>query len=222
MQPKEFFGWLCKSQQDATFCLFLIRNLFFLRDKNLSHSQSLIKNTYFPRRKAKATEQETDGCTQSEDSADMQQEEKQEEPPHTRDLCIELLKQLNCEVSVEEEDENRLYFEYHGEHFIIDATNESFFINIWDPKWYIVPLDDLEQMSNVRKAINTINNYSGTTIVYCIEEEEQKFVLHSKRQCILPKDLPNVKEHLSALLNDFFTVKLWLSEQIGMQNKENR
>ena len=47
MQPKEFFGWLCKSQQDATFCLFLIRNLFFLRDKNLSHSQSLIKNTYF-------------------------------------------------------------------------------------------------------------------------------------------------------------------------------
>ena len=49
MQPKEFFGWLCKSQQDATFCLFLIRNLFFLRDKNLSHSQSLIKNTYFLR-----------------------------------------------------------------------------------------------------------------------------------------------------------------------------
>ena len=89
---------------------------------------------FFFRRKAKATEQETDGCTQSEDSADMQQEEKQEEPPHTRDLCIELLKQLNCEVSVEEEDENRLYFEYHGEHFIIDATNESFFINIWDPK----------------------------------------------------------------------------------------
>ena len=30
LQPKEFFGWLCKSQQDATFCLFLIRNLFFL------------------------------------------------------------------------------------------------------------------------------------------------------------------------------------------------
>ena len=51
MQPKEFFGWLCKSQQDATFCLFLIRNLFFLRDKNLSHSQSLIKNTYFQKRK---------------------------------------------------------------------------------------------------------------------------------------------------------------------------
>ena len=30
LQPKEFFEWLCKSQQDATFCLFLIRNLFFL------------------------------------------------------------------------------------------------------------------------------------------------------------------------------------------------
>ena len=176
---------------------------------------------FFTRRKVKPIEQETDGSTQPEVSADIQQEEKQEEPPHTKDLCIELLKQLNCEVFVSEEEENRLDFKYQGEIFVIYATNESFFIDIWDPRWYIVSLDDLEQMSNVRKAINTINNYSGTTIVYCIEEEEQKFVLHSKCHCILPKELPCVKEYLSALLNDFFTVKLWLSEQIGMQNKEN-
>ena len=176
---------------------------------------------FFTRRKAKPTEQEPDVSTQPEASADIQQEEKQAGPPRTKDLCIELLKQLNCKAAVAEEDENRLCFQYQGEHFIIDATNESFFIDIWDPRWYIVSLDDLEQMSNVRKAINTINNYSGTTIVYCIEEEEQKFVLHSKCHCILPKELPCVKEYLSALLNDFFTVKLWLSEQIGMQNKEN-
>ena len=177
---------------------------------------------FFSRRKTKPTEQGAAGSTQPEASADILQEEKQAGPPRTKDLCIELLKQLNCKAAVAEEDENRLCFQYQGELFVIDTSNESFFIDIWDPRWYMVPLDDLEQMSNVRKAINTINNYSGTTIVYCIEEEEQKFVLHSKRQCILPKDLPNVKEHLSALLNDFFTVKLWLSEQIGMQNKENR
>ena len=176
---------------------------------------------FFSRRKTKPTEQGAAGITQPEASADILQEEKQAGPPRTKDLCIELLKQLNCKAAVAEEDENRLCFQYQGELFVIDTSNESFFIDIWDPRWYIVPLDDLEQMSNVRKAINTINNYSGTTIVYCIEEEGQKFVLHSKRQCILPKDLPNVKEHLSALLNDFFTVKLWLSEQIGMQNKEN-
>ena len=176
---------------------------------------------FFTRRKVKPIEQETDGSTQPEASADIQQEEKQEEPPHTKDLCIELLKQLNCEIFVSEEEENRLDFKYQGEHFIIDATNESFFINIWDPKWYIVPLDDLEQMSNVRKAINTINNYSGTTIVYYIEEEGQKFILHSKRQCILPKDLPHVKEYLRALLDDFFAVQKWLSKEIETQNKEN-
>ena len=176
---------------------------------------------YFSRRKTKPTEQETEGSTQSEVSADMQQEEKQAEPPHTRDLCIELLKQLNCEVSVAEEDENRLCFQYQGELFVIDTSNESFFIDIWDPRWYIVPLDDLEQMSNVRKAINTINNYSGTTIVYSIEEEGQKFVLHSKRQCILTKKIPHVKEYLRALLNDFFTVHNRLREEIVPQNTEN-
>ena len=176
---------------------------------------------FFTRRKVKPIEQETDSGTQPEASADILQEEKQEEPPHTKDLCIELLKQLNCEVFVSEEEENRLDFKYQGEHFIIDATNESFFINIWDPGWYIVPLDDLEQMSNVRKAVNTINNYSGTTIVYYIEEEGQKFILHSKRQCILPKDLPHVKEYLRALLDDFFAVQKWLSKEIATQNKEN-
>ena len=176
---------------------------------------------FFTRRKVKPVEQETDSGTQPEASADILQEEKQEEPPHTKDLCIELLKQLNCEVFVSEEEENRLDFKYQGEHFIIDATNESFFINIWDPVWYVVPLDDLEQMSNVRKAVNTINNYSGTTIVYYIEEEGQKFILHSKRQCILPKDLPHVKEYLRALLDDFFAVQKWLSKEIATQNKEN-
>ena len=176
---------------------------------------------FFTRRKVKPIEQETDSGTQPEASADILQEEKQEEPPHTKDLCIELLKQLNCEVFVSEEEENRLDFKYQGEHFIIDATNESFFINIWDPGWYVVPLDDLEQMSNVRKAVNTINNYSGTTIVYYIEEEGQKFILHSKRQCILPKDLPHVKEYLRALLDDFFAVQKWLREEIVPLRTEN-
>ena len=176
---------------------------------------------FFTRRKVKPIEQETDGSTQPEASADIQQEEKQEEPPHTKDLCIELLKQLNCEVTVLEENENRLYFEYQGEHIVINATNESFFINIWDPGWYVVPLDDLEQMSNVRKAVNTINNYSGTTIVYYIEEEGQKFILHSKRQCILPKDLPHVKEYLRALLGDFFTAQNKLREEIVPLRTEN-
>lgn len=161
---------------------------------------------FFTRRKAKPTEQEPDVSTQPEASADIQQEEKQDEPPHTKDLCIELLKQLNCEVTTSKENENRLYFEYQGEHIVIDASNDSYFIEMWDPWWLIVPLDDLEQMSNVRKAINVTNSRGGTTVYYTIEEE-QKFVLHSKRQCILPKELPNVKEYLMALLNDFFTVK---------------
>ena len=176
---------------------------------------------FFTRRKAKPTEQEPDVSTQPEASADIQQKEKQDEPPHTKDLCIELLKQLNCEVTTSKENENRLYFEYQGEHIVIDASNDSYFIEMWDPWWLIVPLDDLEQMSNVRKAINVTNSWGGTTVYYTIEEE-QKFVLHPKRQCILPKELPNVKEYLMALLNDFFTVKKWLNEEIIVQqNKEN-
>ena len=176
---------------------------------------------FFSRRKTKPTEQGAAGSTQPEASADILQEEKQAGPPRTKDLCIDLLKQLNCTAAVAEEDENRLCFQYQGELFVIDTSNESFFIDIWDPRWYIVPLEDLEQMSNVRKAINTINNYSGTTVVYSIEEEGQKFVLHSKRQCILTKDIPQVKEYLKALLGDFFTAQNKLREEIVPLRTEN-
>ena len=41
---------------------------------------------FFTRRKAKPTEQEPDVSTQPEASADIQQKEKQDEPPHTKDL----------------------------------------------------------------------------------------------------------------------------------------
>ena len=136
---------------------------------------------FFTRRKAKPTEQEPDVSTQPEASADIQQEEKQDEPPHTKDLCIDLLKQLNCEVTTSKENENRLYFEYQGEHIVIDASNDSYFIEMWDPWWLIVPLDDLEQMSNVRKAINVTNSWGGTTVYYTIEEE-QTLVPSSERQ----------------------------------------
>lgn len=176
---------------------------------------------FFTRRKAKAAEQETGDNTQPEASTTIHQEEKQEEPPHTKDLCIELLKQLNCEVTVSEENENRLYFEYLGEHIVINASNDSYFIEMWDPWWCIVPIDDLEQMSNVRKAINTINTHGGVTIFYSIEEEGQKFVLHSKRQCILTKDIPQVKEYLKALLGDFFTAQNKLREEIVPLRTEN-
>ena len=211
-------------------CLFLKFSTIIAKEQQIktTHMETIISTIviiactyFFTRRKVKPIEQETDDSTQPEDSTSIQQEEKQEEPPHTKDLCIKLLKQLNCEVFVSEEEENRLDFKYQGEIFVIFATNESFFIDIWDPKWYIVPLDDLEQMSNVRKAINTINSYSGTTIIYCIEEEEQKFVLHSKCHCILPKELSCVKEYLRVLLDDFFAVQKWLSKEIVTQNKEN-
>lgn len=45
----------------------------------------------------------------------------------TRDLCLELLHQLNCEVRIEHDD---IYFTYQNEKFMIEASNESAFITI--------------------------------------------------------------------------------------------
>lgn len=41
-----------------------------------------------------------------------------------RDLCLELLHQLNCEVEQEGDD---IYFTYQNEHFMMEASNECHF-----------------------------------------------------------------------------------------------
>ena len=42
-----------------------------------------------------------------------------------RDLCLDLLRQLNCEVELEGDD---IYFTYQNEHFMMEASNECHFI----------------------------------------------------------------------------------------------
>lgn len=124
-----------------------------------------------------------------------------------KDLCLSILSQLNCKCKLEEGYENRILFDYQGEHFIIDATNECYIIDIWDTWWAKISLEDIDEMARFRKALNTVNINSGTTIVYSINEEENAFILHSKRECLLVNSIPNIEDYMRAMLDDFFRVK---------------
>ena len=89
----------------------------------------------------------------------------------TKELCLEVLKNLNCQVSFDEEDPDSMLFNYQGENFMINASNECRMITIWDQFWYDVNLDNLEDVSRVRKAINSVNISIAPTLVYSFVEE---------------------------------------------------
>ena len=131
----------------------------------------------------------------------------------TRDLCAEVLRKLNCDVQFDEENEYNMYFTYQGENFSVDTWENGLMITIWDTWWGTVDLDDLDDVSRVRKAINNINVRQNLTLVYSIDEKGQKFAVHTKRQCLLIPQIPQIENYMVAMLTGFFDVQRSFKEE---------
>lgn len=131
----------------------------------------------------------------------------------TRDLCVEVLRKLNCDVQFDEENEYNMYFTYQGENFSVDTWENGLMITIWDTWWGTVDLDDLDDVSCVRKAINNINVRQNLTLMYSIDEKGQKFAVHTKRQCLLIPQIPQIENYMAAMLTDFFDVQRSFKEE---------
>ena len=139
----------------------------------------------------------------------------------TRDLCVEILRKLNCEVQFDEENEYTMFFTYQGENFRIDTWKDCLMIGIWDTWWGSVDLDDFDDICHIRKAINTININSFLTMVYSIDQEGQHFAVHTKRQCLLVPQIPNIENYLAAMLAGFFDVQRSFKEELDRLRKED-
>lgn len=139
----------------------------------------------------------------------------------TRDLCVNVLRKLNCDVQFDEENSYRMSFTYQGETFQIDTWKDGLMILIWDTWWGSVDLDDLDDVSRIRKAINTININSSLTLVYSIDQENQRFAIHTKRQCLFIPQIPNIENYLSAMLSGFFEVQRSFKEELDKLRKED-
>lgn len=131
----------------------------------------------------------------------------------TRDLCAEVLRKLNCDVQFDEENEYNMYFTYQGENFSVDTWENGLMITIWDTWWGTVDLDDLDDVSRVRKAINNINVRQNLTLMYSVDEKGQKFAVHTKRQCLLISQIPQIENYMAAMLTDFFDVQRSFKEE---------
>lgn len=148
----------------------------------------------------------------------------QEEPVTlgAKTLCIQTLRELNCEVEFDEEQEDRIYFNYQGENFFIEATNTCSTFDIWDTGWYEVSLDDIDLLSMVRKAINLVNIYSENTLVYTIDEEDNSLMVHTKRSCFMDKQMPDNKIYMKAMLKTFFLAQRRLFRMLDDIRKEEK
>lgn len=140
----------------------------------------------------------------------------------TRDLCAEVLRKLNCDVRFDEENEYNMYFTYQGENFSVDTWENGLMITIWDTWWGTVDLDNLDDVSRVRKAINNINVRQNLTLMYSIDEKGQKFAVHTKRQCLLIPQIPQIENYMAAMLTGFFDVQRSFKEEYDRLRLEEK
>ena len=131
----------------------------------------------------------------------------------TRDLCAEVLRKLNCDVQFDDENEYNMYFTYQGENFSVETWEDGLMITIWDTWWGTVDLDNLDDVSRVRKAINTINVRQGFTLMYSIDEKSKRFAVHTKRQCLLIPQIPQIENYMVAMLTGFFDAQRSFKEE---------
>ena len=122
----------------------------------------------------------------------------------SRDLCLDLLRQLNCEVELEGDD---IYFTYQNEHFMMEASNECHFIVVWDLCWYKISLENQEEVQQVKEAVNRLNSINSNTVFFHEDREANTLNVASKSYHLLIPEIPSPKVYLSAIFSNFFETK---------------
>ncbi len=129
------------------------------------------------------------------------------EDNQTRNLLLRTLKNIGCQYEVEE--------------FLIEASNESAFIMIWDLWWSGLDLDSSD-VDKLKRAINETNLKSSLTTLYSIDEEDNKIGLHSKCNVLFIAEIPNIELYLKANLESFFTMHQIMKKEFdNLQEKQD-
>ena len=133
----------------------------------------------------------------------------------TRDLFLETLTKIGCQYTVDDEDTERYYFAYQGEHFAVDMSDERQYVNLWDMFWASAELYNIDQLSRLKKVINESNLRFATTTVYTINEAGSTVDVHCKSVILFCAQIPDLENYLRTELNDFFHVHQYINVEMA-------
>ena len=140
----------------------------------------------------------------------------------TRDLVFQTLRRIGCEYR--EEEDNRILFRYQGEPFLIIATNDSYFIEVYNNWWYSLSINcEVEEFARLQKVINYINAFVTCTVLYIFHKELEQISVHTKRNILFIPQIPEIELYLVSVLDEFFkTQRLVVTEIEKMKVKEEQ
>jgi len=133
----------------------------------------------------------------------------------TRDLFMETLTKIGCQYELaEEEDDDRIFFAYQGEHFFAGVRNDWQYIHVYDTHWGHVELYDIDEFARLKKAINESNLNNCVTTVYTIDEAGSNVDVHCKTTILFIPQIPDLENYLRLELNEFFRAHQFVGNQM--------
>lgn len=124
-----------------------------------------------------------------------------------KDVVLDSLRQLQCEPEVIDRGEGRysIEFNYQAEGFSINIDPTSRFVVLYDPFWYSFDENDLQQLSNAKNIINSINWESSLNVCYTKTDENNMFNLHTTYSMLCFEE-GDFTAYLRHILNECFVV----------------
>ena len=134
----------------------------------------------------------------------------------TRDLFMETLTKIGCQYELaEDDDDNRIFFAYQGEHLFAEAQNDSKFIHVYDPNWGQVELYDIDKFASLKKVINQANMNFYTTTFYTINEAGSTADVHCRVSFLFIPEIPQIEDYLASILGNFFRVHQFIGTELA-------
>lgn len=133
----------------------------------------------------------------------------------TTGLVLTTLRKIGCEPQVDPQGNiNYVNFTFQGEKYTIECSDDCFFINIYDSWWYSISIySDVEEIANLHKVINQANLHVNCTLLYTTNNEIEEIGVHSRKNLLFIKEIPELDKYLIGVLNGFFKAqKLVLTE----------
>ena len=121
-------------------------------------------------------------------------------------LVLTTLRKIGCDPETEEHNNlNYAYFTFQGEKFTIESNDTCKFITIYDTWWHGISIySDVEEIANLHKTINLVNQYVNCTLLYTTNKEIEEIGVHCKRTILFIKEIPEIDKYLLCMLSDFF------------------
>ena len=140
----------------------------------------------------------------------------------TKDLVMRTLRDIGCNPYVNEQDDNRIDFHYQGGYFFIATHDKLAFIDLYFAWWYDAPLDDIDALSAIQKAVNKANCKNiGCNVMYTIHQKEGIVRVHSRSQLLFLPDIRYMDLYLTEKLQELLKVRhdvvIAIRTEIAMQ-----